>query len=209
MRYENSSNNKEEEEDRTALEKRWSTIYQNSKSTKFYCTIKDNIKSIKRTKLVLEYGCSIGVMTAALARSHDMVFGIDRSFTALQYAKKSYKNNLDYVAADLLSPVFGNLQFGLVLALNVMDLVEPEELLSRISKQVSDGHIIFADPYDFDRGVNSVKKSVDETTLRNSLTDLGFKISAKTKRPSFIPWNLKLNPRATLNYKVDLVIGKR
>ena len=37
----------------------------------------------------------------------------------------------------------------------------------------------------------------------------GFKINTKTKNPSYIPWNLKLNPRATLNYKVDLIIGKK
>ncbi len=199
----------EEKEDRTIIEKRWATIYQNNKSSKFYFTIMDNIKNIKRKNLVLEYGCSIGITAASLAKSHDMVFGIDRSFTALQYAKKLYKNNLDYVTADLLSPVFGNLQFELVLALNVLDLVEPKELLNCISRQVSNGYVILADPYDFDRGVNSVKKSVDETTLRKSLTDLGFKISAETRHPSFIPWNLKLNPRATLNYKVDLVMGKR
>ena len=211
MKYGDNKNYKkrEEREDRTALEKRWAAIYQNSRSSKFYPTVMDNIKNIKRRNLVLEYGCSIGITAAALAQSHGMVLGIDRSFAALQYAKKSYKSNLDYITADLLSPVFGDVQFDLVLALNVLDLVEPKEILNCMSRQVSNGYVVFADPYDFDRGANSVKRSVDETTLRRSLTDLGFKLSAKTRHPSFIPWNLRLNPRATLNYKVDLVIGSR
>ena len=196
-------------DDRTALEERWSLIYQNSKSSKFYSSIKNNLNFIKKSNLVLEYGCSIGTMTSFLAESHKMVFGIDRSFTALRYAKNLYKNNLDYVVADFLSPVFGNLQFDLILALNVLELVEPAELLNHVSKQISTGYFIITDPYDFDRGVNSVKKPLDETTLRMNLKNLGFKIMFKTKIPSDISWNLKLNSRATLNYKVDFVIGKK
>ena len=55
-------------------------------------------------------------MTSFLAQSHEMVFGIDRSFTALRIAKKLHKNNLDYVVADFLSPMFGKSKFDLVLA---------------------------------------------------------------------------------------------
>ena len=194
-------------DDRTALEERWSKIYQNSKSSKFYSLIKKNLDSIK-SKLTLEYGCSIGIMTSYLADSHDMVFGIDRSFSALRYAKKSSKLNLDYIVADSLSPVFGKLQFNLVLALNVLELIEPLELLKHVSKQISDGYFVISDPYDFDRGVNSVRNPFDESILRTNMENLGFKISTKTKKPSYLPWNLKLNPRATLNYKVDLLIGR-
>ncbi len=196
-------------DDRTALEERWSKIYQNNKSSKFYSLIKKNIDSIEKSKLVLEYGCSIGIMTSFLADGHDVVFGIDRSFSALRYAKKSSKNNLDYIIADSLSPVFGKLQFDLILALNVLELMEPLVLLKQVSKQISTGYFIISDPYDFDRDTNSVKKPVDELTLRTNLENLGFKISSKTKKPSFLSWNLKLNPRATLNYKSDLIIGKK
>ncbi len=195
--------------DRTALEERWSKIYQNNKSSKFYSIVKKNLNFIAKSKLVLEYGCSIGIITSSLAECHDMVFGIDRSFSALRYAKKSSKNNLDYIIADSLSPVFGKLQFDLILALNILELIEPLDLLKHISKQISTGHFVISDPYDFDRGANSVKKPIDEDTLRTNLLNLGFKISSKTKNPSYIPWNLKLNPRATLNYKVDLIICKK
>ncbi|MEK0360656.1 MAG: methyltransferase domain-containing protein [Nitrosopumilus sp.] len=196
-------------DDRTATEERWSKIYQSNKNSKFYSVIKKNLNFIAKSKLVLEYGCSIGIITSYLADRNDMVFGIDRSFSAIRYAKKSFKNNLDYIVADSLSPVFGKLQFDLILALNVLELIEPLELLKQVSKQISTGYFVISDPYDFDRGTNSVRRPVDESTLRTNLLNLGFKISSDTKNPSHIPWNLKLNPRATLNYKVDLIIGKK
>jgi hypothetical protein len=195
-------------DDRTALEERWSRIYQNSKKSPFYSLIKKNLNSMNKSNLILEYGCSIGIITSSLAKSNDMVFGIDRSYSALKIAKKSYKNNLDYFVADFLSPVFGTLQFDLILALNVLELIEPTEFLNHVSKQITAGHFLITDPYDFDRGANSVKKPLDESTLRTTLQNLGFKISSKTKNSSSIPWNLKLNKRASLNYKVDLVIAK-
>ena len=196
-------------DDRTALEERWSVIYQNSKSSKFYSILKHSLGSIEKSNLVVEYGCSVGIMTSFLAESHEMVFGIDRSFTALQRAKQVRKNNLDYIASDILSPVFGTLQFDLVLALNILELVEPVELLNLVSKQIASGYFVITDPYDFDRGANSVKKPLDEITLRTNLNNLGFEILPKTKIPSNIPWNLNLNSRATLNYKADLVICKK
>ncbi|MGV7225789.1 MAG: class I SAM-dependent methyltransferase [Nitrosopumilus sp.] len=200
---------KQTSDDRTGLEQRWSNIYQNSKSSKFYFHIKKSLDLVKTSNLVLEYGCSIGIMTSFLAKSHKMVFGIDRSFAALRLAKNSYKNNLDYVVSDFLSPVFGKSHFDLILALNVLELIEPMELLHHISKQIPSGSVIISDPYDFDRGIHSVKNTVDEKSLRNNLEMLGFEITSKTKTPSFIPWNLKLNSRAILNYKVDFVIGKK
>ena len=195
--------------DRSNLEEKWARIYQNSKTSKFYSTIKKNLDSIPSSKLALEHGCSIGIVTRHLANSCDDVFGVDRSFSAIQIAKKQFKSNLDYFVADSLSPVFGKLQFDLVLALNVLEIIEPKVLLKSISKQITKGYFVISDPYDFDRGPNSVKNPVDESSLRTNLRNLGFNISNSTKNPSFIPWNLKLNPRATLNYKVDLVISQK
>jgi len=195
--------------DRTSLEERWSKIYQNSRHSKFYSLIKNNLESLPKSNLVLEHGCSIGIVTSFLADSNKMVFGIDKSFTALRFAKEINKNNLDYIVADSLSPIFAKLQFNLVIALNILELVEPLELLKHVSKQISSGYFVISDPYDFDRGANSVRKPLDESQLRTNLEKFGFKISTKTKNPSHIPWNLKLNPRTTLKYKVDLIIGKK
>jgi len=202
-------NSSQTHEDRTALEERWSLIYQNSKSSKFYSEIQKNLTSLQKSNLVLEYGCSIGIMTSFLAESNKMVFGVDRSFSALRIAKKLPKNNLDYVVADFLSPIFGKSQFDLVLALNVLELVEPTEFLKHVSKQICKGYFVISDPYDFDRGMNSVKKPLNEKLLRMNLQNLDFKITPETKTPSHMSWILKLNPRATLNYDVDLVIAKK
>lgn len=196
-------------DDQTALEKRWSEIYHRSKNSKFYAVIKSKLRQISPSELAVEYGCSIGLMSDFLARYHKTVFGIDKSYSAIQIAKKSSKKNLDFVVADSLSPLFGDQKFDFVLALNVLELIEPLDLLEHVSKQISKGYLVISDPYDFDRGKNSVQKSFDEKSFRKSLCDLGFSISTKTQKPSYIPWTLNLNPRCMLNYKVDLVIAKK
>lgn len=196
-------------DDNSLLEERWSKIYQNSKNSKFYSTVKNNLNSTRKSQFVLEYGCSIGIMTSYLSDYNDMVFGIDKSFSALRQAKKYSKKNLDYILADFLSPVFGKLKFDLILALNILELVEPSYLLNQISNQISSGKFVISDPYDFERGKNSIKNTVDELSLRANLKNLGFKISSTTKKPRYIKWNLNLYSRAALNYKVDLIISKK
>ena len=203
------SNSKRNTDDRTTLEERWSKIYQNSQKSKFYFIIKNKLDAMPKSKLVLEYGCSIGILGSFLANSNQNVFGIDRSFSAISIAKNTQKDNLDYFVADLMSDVFGKTKFDLILALNVLELVEPKDLLQHVSKQILKGNFVISDPYDFDRGKNSVKKPLDELALRTSLEALGFAITVKTKKPSYLTWNLKLNLRTTLNYKVDLIIAKK
>ncbi|MFB5623182.1 MAG: methyltransferase domain-containing protein [Nitrosarchaeum sp.] len=196
-------------DDRTALEEKWSKIYQNSQKSKFYSLIKNELNKLSNSKLVLDYGCSIGIMSNFLANSNQHVFGIDKSFSAISIAKKTQNNNLDYFVADLMSDIFGKTKFDLILALNILELVEPKNLLTHVTQQISKGTLVISDPYDFDRGKNSVKTPLDELTLRTSLDKLGFTITMKTKNPSYLTWNLKLNPRTTLNYKVDLIIAKK
>jgi len=203
------SNSKRNTDDRTTLEERWSKIYQNSQKSKFYSIIKNKLDAMPKSKLVLEYGCSIGILGSFLANSNQNVFGIDRSFSAISVAKKTQKDNLDYFVADLMSDVFGKTKFDLILALNVLELVEPKDLLQHVSKQILKGNFVISDPYDFDRGKNSIKKPLDELALRASLEELGFAITVKTKKPLYLTWNLKLNSRTTLNYKVDLITAKR
>jgi len=196
-------------EDRTNLEKRWTGIYQNSKRSRFYSMIKNELGKLPNSELVLEYGCSIGIMSSFLADSSQTVFGVDRSFSAIKIAKKESKENLDYFVADSLSPIFGNTKFDLIVALNLLELIEPVDFLKQISGQIQNGYLIITDPYDYDRGKNSIKKPLDENTLRLNLKNLKFRITSDTDRPSSTSWNLKLNPRTTLNYKVDLVVAKK
>lgn len=196
-------------EDRTNLEERWSSIYQNSQRSRFYSTIKDKMKKLPNFRIVLEYGCSIGIMSSFLADSNQTVFGVDRSFSAIKIAKKNSKENLDYFVADSFSPIFGKTNFELIVALNLLELVESVDFLKKLSGQIKNGFLVISDPYDYERGKNSIKKPLDAYTLRRNLKKMGFKIMQNTEKPSEISWNLKLNPRAKLNYKVDLVIAKK
>ncbi len=196
-------------EDRTHLEDRWTKIYQNSRKSKFYSVINRHICSLPSSKLGLEYGCSIGIIAGKMSEKCDYVFGVDRSFSALVEAKKPGKKNVDYVVADTFSNVFGKAHFGLIVALNVLEIMEPSALIQKISGQISNGTAIISDPYDFDRGVNSIKNPLDGKGLRKSMTQLGFKITPETETPSEIPWNLQLHSRAALNYKADLLVGKK
>ena len=202
-------NSKRNKDDRTTLENRWTMIYQNSQKSQFYSLIQNELSLIPKSKLVLEYGCSIGIMSNFLANFHNIVFGIDRSFSAISLAKKAQKNNMDYFVADSLSPIFGKIKFDLILALNILEFIEPNDLLKHVYQQISKGIFVISDPYDFDRGKNSVKKPLNELSLRTSIEEIGFNILTKTKKPSYLPWSLKLNSRATLNYKVDLIIAKK
>ncbi len=200
---------KKKQESRYLIEKRWVRIYQNSSRSSFYRIIKNSLKKLPNSKLILEHGCSIGIVSEFLAGQNDLVFGLDRSFNAISIAKKTRKKNLDYFVADSVSHPFGEQKFDLVVSLNMLEVVEPSLLLQVISNQVKHGYAVISDPYDFERGVYSIKKPVDSLTLRAQFKKLGFRISKDTKKPSFIPWNLQINPRCQLNYKVDLLIGKK
>ena len=194
-------------EDITNLEKRWVTTYKNSLKSKFYSHIKNALEKIPRSKLVLEHGCSIGHVTKTLAQKHETVFGMDQSFFAILEAKKNNQKNMDYFVANSLFPPFGKRKFELVVGLNVLELIEPVDFLKVVSSQVK-GVLMISDPYDFERGKNSVKNRVDSKSIRNELRKLGFALVQKTEKPSFLPWKLNINERLSLHYKTDLIIAR-
>lgn len=194
--------------DVSLVEKRWSSIYEKNKKSAFYGVIKESLGSASGT--ALEHGCSIGIITSHLAKSRRLVFGIDKSYHAIEIAKKSYSENLDYFVADSLLQPFGKMRFDSVVGLNLFEIIEPKLLLKFLARQVEKGGLlILSDPYDFERGEKSVKEPLHEESTRDELMRLGFSISKQTKKPLFLPWNLKLHHRATLQYKVDLVVGKK
>ncbi|MFQ5573693.1 MAG: methyltransferase domain-containing protein [Nitrosopumilaceae archaeon] len=195
-------------EDKTGIEERWTRIYRSNKNVKFYSIIRDKLSKLPKSKLSLEHGCSIGTISNFMAKNSDIAFGIDNSFSAISAAKKNQTENLDFFVADSLEHPFGNQKFGLVVALNLLELIEPKELVKIVSKQTK-GTFVLSDPYDYDRGKFSVKNPVSPQVLREELQKHGFRISSATKKPSFIPWNLHLNPRTRLNYNVDLVVCKK
>lgn len=194
--------------DVSLVEKRWSSIYEKNKKSAFYGVIKKSLGSASGT--ALEHGCSIGIITSHLAKSRRLVFGIDKSYYAIEIAKKSHAPNLDYFVADSLSQPFGRAKFDSVVGLNLFEIIEPKLLLKSLARQVdSGGLLVLSDPYDFERGEKSVKEPLYAESIRGELARLGFSISKQTKKPQFLQWNLKLHQRATLQYKVDLVVGKK
>lgn len=195
--------------DRSFAEEQWAQIYQNSKNSKFYSEIKNLIKNLPTSKLALEHGCSVGILSEFLSEHTDLVFGIDSSFTAINDAKKTKRKNIDFFVADSVFHPFGKQKFDLVLALNLLEIIEPAMLLRTISSQVNSGHVIISDPYDYERGQDSVKHPLNPIQLRQKLETFGFEIQNQNKKPSFVSWNLKKNPRTSINYKVDIIAAKK
>lgn len=194
-------------DDTTDLEKNWVGIYKKSRPLTFETKIKSLTCKLPKCNFVVEHGCSIGTMSEMMSRYHGMVLGIDKSFFALLEAKKRKIKNADFFLADSLFVPFGMMRFDLVVALNVLELVEPLELLKIIGTQ-SKKFVLLSDPYDYERGKNSVKIKLDDKTLRSKLKQMGFKLIEGTAKPSFISWKLKANPRLELNYKTDVLLAQ-
>ena len=199
---------KQAQDDITDLEKHWVSIYKKSEKSLFNAKIKNAIQKLPKSKLVLEHGCSIGTISEQLAKRSEYVFGIDKSFFALSEAKKRQIKNCDFFVADSLSSPFGYKKFDIVVALNVLELIEPSELL-KILKLQTRRFLMLSDPYDYERGKKSVKIKLDEKSIRTKLAQMGFKLLHKTQKPSFIPWQLNVNSRLELHYKVDLIIAEK
>ena len=195
-------------EDQTRIEKRWATIYQNNSKSKFYSKIKSILKEIK-SDVSLEHGCSVGTISEQMTKTSKQVFGIDKSFFAIKLAKEKKLSNADFFVADSLFHPFANQKFRLILALNLLEIIEPLDLIKIISSQMQKGHLIISDPYDFERGKNSVNHTVSEKELRDELKKYSFTISRDTKKESFIPWSLQITKRTELKYLVDIVIAKK
>ncbi len=195
-------------DDTTDLDKKWVETYKRSKNFTFTKMIKNCISKFPSSDLVLEHGCSIGTISEILAKHHRLVFGIDKSFFVLLEAKRRKISNADFFVADSLASPFGKNSFELVVALNVLELIEPVKLTEIICSQ-SSKYVVLSDPYDYERGKSTFRDQLDEKSLRKKINKLGFSLVQGTNRPSFIPWRLDVNPRLELRYLVDLIIAKK
>ena len=195
--------------DLSANEAFWTEIYRNNKRSIFYKNIKSQLSKLPPKNFIVEYGSSIGTISNTLALKHKQIFGIDKSFFALVEANKKSPKNCTYILSDVIKHPFGKKKFDLVVALNLFDIVEPSLLIKTISKQISNGLIFLSDPYDYNRGKNSVKKPLDENQIRETLRQNGFEITKNTKKPTRINWNIKFNERISINYKVDIIIARK
>ena len=195
--------------DQSLVEERWSEIYKLNRNSSFYTVLKRKLSDLPSFDYVLEFGSSIGIISNFLRKKHNNIFGVDISFSATHYAKKISFENSDFFVADALNHPFRKKKFDLILAINMLEVIEPSRILEKISSHVVSGYTVLSDPYDYMRGKNTVNFPLYEKDVRQKLKLLGFSIINKTNIPSSVNWTLKINPRTKLIYKVDIIIGKK
>ena len=188
---------------RGASERRWAAIYAAESRAHLYDHIHNTITLLK-SESVLEHGCGVGSLTSLLTQSGLDVVGVDSSFPALVMARRRDPRTL-YVLADSTS--IRTSLFDAVVSLNMLEIVEPLTLLDVMASQ-SRRYLVVADPYDYARGDRTVKKPLDPAALRDHLSGMGFCLIGGIKQ-SYVPWRIRIGPRVSLRYLVDVVVAKK
>jgi SAM-dependent methyltransferase/uncharacterized protein YbaR (Trm112 family) len=161
----------------------------------------------------LDLGCSSGFAAFQLAKKFAFVIGVDLSFSFVSEARRRMvslrQGNLDFIVADCLRPPFLPNKFDLVIALNIIELMDVEQLLDRIHKLLKeDAEVAFSSPYDYNR--TQLGSRVNPQSFRQLLQKSGFRVETKyVTGESFIPWTLKINERTYLFYYVDYLRARK
>ena len=188
---------------RGALERRWAAIYASSPSN-LYRRICEMLPS-SALGSILEHGCSVGHLSGELCGRGSLV-GVDASFPALVMARRRHPDGL-YVLGDSAINLLHS-RFDTVVAMNMLEIVEPGTLLDMMATQTY-RYMVVADPYDYSRGSRTVEKPLYARSLRKRVESLGFGIVAETASESYLDWTLRIGPRTTVQYMVDVVIAEK
>lgn len=192
-----------ESDQRGALDRRWAAIYAAESRAHLYDYVHNTITPLK-PESVLEHGCGVGSLSSLLTQSGLDVMGVDSSFPALVMARRRDPSTL-YVLAD--STTLQTCLFDTVVSLNMLEIVEPPTLLDIMASQ-SRRYLVIVDPYDYARGDRTVKEPLDPVALRDHLCDMGFCLVGGAKQ-SYVPWHIRIGPRVSLRYLVDVVVAKK
>jgi len=154
----------------------------------------------------LDLGCASGYAVLQLAKKFSFVIGLDLSYSFISEARRrmsiARQGNVEFVVADCLHAPFLHSKFDLVLAMNIIELVDVKQLLGIIHRLLrEDGEVVFISPYDYNRNV--LGERTDPQSFRQLIQKSGFKIGDRYKTETFLPWPLKISERTYLFYFVD------
>jgi len=166
-------------------------------------------KNLNLKGIGLDIGCSIGSSTFELAKRLPFVFGVDLSFSFILKARKimhdKMSKNVEFIVSDAINLPFESRFFQSIIALNLVDRVDPNKLIVAIDRCINhNGKLILIDPYHFVNENNN--DQFDSIQIRKIIEKLGYKISSNE---SHIPWILKMNERSYIFYFVDFIVANR